>query len=48
MSKQEDGMKVQKIDAKTFRKMFLAGAKGSQRQFRRDFIAAFAGLCQRN
>lgn len=27
MSKQEDGMKVQKIDAKTFRKMFLAGAK---------------------
>ena len=27
MSKQEDGMKVQKIDAKTFRNMFLAGAK---------------------
>lgn len=27
MSKQEDGMKIQKIDSKTFKNMFLAGAK---------------------
>lgn len=36
MNKQEDGMKVQKINAKTFKNMFLAGAK--QLEVQKEYV----------